>query len=126
MRIVWQTDPSAEALHKLNHKQETPFHAAIQNNNEFAIELVHGKLSLDEIKEALAKCSKMDLLLRLQDVMDEFRGCLLVSLNNDVVGLICNYLDVETHNTRVRGFSFDFEEQCLTVTNTTKKNTITG
>lgn len=69
-----------------------PFHVAVESNNRFAIKLVQGKLSLDEILGGFAKCNKEVPLL---DLLDYVHEPLLVSLHRDVVGTVCKYLGLE-------------------------------
>lgn len=94
MRKCWQMYPEAHTPDYLGY---TPFHVAIRCDNEFAIELVQSKFSLDEIMAAFAKCEKGCPHSRL-------RACLSLEswLNKDVVRVIEEYLGLGEANTNKR------------------------
>lgn len=90
MSLVYQMSP--DALDKTNFGIDTPFHVAIQNDNQFGIELVQSKLSLDAIVGAFAKCNKPCP----ESFFDKLGECLLESLNKDLVGAVAEYLGLES------------------------------
>lgn len=91
VRMVWEMSPPG-ALHKLLRDSfQTPFHVAIWHDNRFAMELVLGKLSLEEVMSAFIMCKRECPLY----LLDKFRECLSVSLNQDVVGTVGEYLGCE-------------------------------
>lgn len=91
MRTVWELSPSG-GLCAIDTNGNTPFEVAIECKNEFAIELMHGKLSLEEIANAFHASGRFCP----QSFFEKYHGFLLeVASSNDVVGLICTYVDLD-------------------------------
>lgn len=89
MRMVWEMSPPS-TLHKPNADGRTPLQYAISNNNMFAMELVLGKLSVDEVLDAFRENNNKKCP---PEILDKFRGYLASSLHqDDVVGMVGEYL----------------------------------
>lgn len=89
---VWQMDPNA--LYRPNRNNQTPFDNAAHHNNTFAIQLVQGKFSIDEIKATVSKYRRRRLDA-LAPFFFSFRDSLSDLLNRDVVGIVCEYFGFE-------------------------------
>lgn len=90
MKTVWELSPEA-VLHETNYTNHTPFHIAIQSDNEFAIGLVQWKLSINEIVDGFAKFNKKCPLL------ESFRESLQMLLSKDVAGTVWEYLGIDNN-----------------------------
>lgn len=94
MRTVWRMVP--EALRATNKDNETPFDTALANRNNFAIELVQGHLSLDEMHfQYFWQCP--------QSLLDPIWESLVEVLHKDVAGTVYEYLGLW----RVSAFGID-------------------
>jgi len=76
----------------VNWNNQTPFHLAVLH--ECAVEVLQGSVAFDDVATAFAACKK-DYAERLWPVIEQQCGCLLVSLNRDVVGTVYGYLGFE-------------------------------
>lgn len=88
---VLQWNP--QALRGANSRQQTPFQLMVDSNNGPAIEVLQWKLCVDEIVSAFTDCGKpfqerMWPIVKSQIITDD----LLVVLNLDVLGLVCEYI----------------------------------
>lgn len=85
---LWQLHP--ETLQMRNENGCTPFFLAVLADNEPAIQLVQGTLSIDEIVEAFASCNKS--YERFRPLLSEQCESLAMALNQDVLGTVYEYL----------------------------------
>jgi len=81
---VWELDK--QAVHMVNLRDETPFHIALRRRLDWAIDMMQGQLSFDEIAEA---CN------RTQTSQDRFRP-VIEQLSADVTEVVCEYLGFES------------------------------
>jgi len=87
---VWELDK--QAVHVVNEANETPFHIALRKHIDWAIEMMQGQLSLDEIAEA---CKQT------QTSQDRFRPNMSIEqLSADVTEVVCEYLGFESARKR--------------------------
>lgn len=84
-----------EALHTPNRDEETPFDRAVQRDNKIAIQLMRGKLSLDEITKTLVRYDKECPQALLDQLRSELSLALEPSLLKDIVGTVCEYFGLE-------------------------------
>jgi len=106
MRQIFEMDPSA--VHVVNLDGETPFMLAVASENDFGIELVQCKLSLDHIISAFAQHDR-DPLNRA--FFDKHCGeVLLRALNADLIGTVYGYLGLISSNKRQRSDDSDNDE----------------
>lgn len=87
MQMVWEMS-LPDTLRRANSGKLTPFHVAIHSGNRFAMELVVGKLFLEEVVSAFAYTSMKCPWY----ILDKFRECLLLVLNQDVLGMVGEFL----------------------------------
>jgi len=89
---VWELDK--QAVHVVI-TEETPFHIALRRDFDWAIEMMQGQLSLDEIVEA---CQQT------QTSPDRFRHNVIIEqLLADVTEVVCEYLGFESASKRAVG-----------------------
>jgi len=86
---VWEMNK--QAVHEANLAKETPFHIALSRGLDWAIEMMQGQLSFDQIAEA---CKQT------QTSQDRFRP-VIEQLSADVTEVVCEYLGFESASKRV-------------------------
>lgn len=82
MRTVWQMNP--EAVHATNFDEKTPFDIAVENENQFAIDLVKWQLCFDEISRYRE--------LVPPSLLDQIWESLSEALHKDLVESVYAYL----------------------------------
>lgn len=91
-----------KALRIANAFGESPFSIAVEQGNDIVIEIMQSSLSLDEIVSAFVANRKS--FERFKPVVESQCECLLVSLNQDVMGTVYGYLEFDSvkrpHNKR--------------------------
>lgn len=84
------------ALRAANCNARTPFEMALVNCNECAMEVIEPELIFDEIVNAFIACEKMDdYEERFRPIIERQCECFKDLLNQDVVGIVFEYLGFE-------------------------------
>lgn len=90
---LWQS-LVRDDVRAVNTAGQTPFSIAVRRNNDFALDLMKWKLSLQEMEESCAVSSPQLVQLRskLRPAIEAESACLLHFLHRDVVGTVYEYL----------------------------------
>lgn len=87
---LWRLNPGSLCI--VNARHETPFDIAVQLRNNYLVELWQGSLPLDDVFHAFIRCKNTGYMEQLRPKLETQCEGLLGWLNQDVVGLVSDYL----------------------------------